>query len=86
MAKKISVPKQVKGYGYSGVWHYPKNTLGWNTTPFIAGKYDRKCPSDPADTKNHGNNQRYFLCEITIKPLVDKKGRPITKIFGKPKN
>lgn len=82
MSKKIQIPKSVKGYGYAGAWSSLKNTIGWNMTPYVTGKIDRKYPSDPADTKNHGNNQRYFLCEITVKPLVDKKGRPITKIIG----
>lgn len=84
MSKKIKIPKAVKGYGYSGAWEYPENTIGWNTTPYVTGKQDRKYPSEPADTLNHGNNVRYFLCEITIKPILDKRGRPITKIYGKP--
>ncbi len=75
--KKILIPKPVKGYGYSGVWTSPENTIGWQTTPFISGKCDRRYPSSPPP---HAEG-RFFLCEITIKPLLDKKGRPITKII-----
>lgn len=81
MSKKIKVPKAVNGYGYSGIWKSPKDTVGWNTTPYVSGKSDRKYPSSPADTENHGSGERYFLCEITIKPILDKLGRPITKVI-----
>jgi hypothetical protein len=77
MTKKIKIPKSVRGYGYSGVWICPENTIGWGTTPFISGKSDRSYPSGPP---NHLRG-RFFLCEISIKPLLDKKGRPITKII-----
>lgn len=86
MSKKIAIPKSVKGYGYSGVWRSPQNTIGWNTTPYISGNGDRKSPSDPANTEGHGAGERYYLCEITIKPLVDKLGRPITKIIPQKQN
>lgn len=81
MTKKIKIPKGVKGYGYSGVWTSPHNTIGWNTTPFVSGKADKKHPSSP--NVNEGTiGKRFFLCEITIKPILDKKGRPITKILN----
>lgn len=80
MSKKIKLPKSVKGYGYAGVWKDPENTIGWNISSYVTGEGDRKNPSDPADTKNHGKGERYFLCQIIIKPIVDKMGRPITKI------
>lgn len=74
------MPKSVKGYGYAGTWK-DDNRLGWNITPYVTGKLDRKYPSLPADTKAHGRGERYFLCSIEIKPLLDKKGRPITKVI-----
>lgn len=81
MSKKLKIPKPVKGYGYSGVWQFPSNTIGWNTTPYVSGVLGKRFPGNPADTKNYGKGKRYFLCEIKIKPLLDKKGRPITKII-----
>lgn len=80
MSKKITVPKAIKGYGYSGSWNAPMNTIGWNTTPFVSGPGDRKYPGTPVRNENT-IGVRFFLCEITIKPLLDKKGRPITKIM-----
>ena len=79
MSKKLTMPKPVKGYGYSGVWSF-QNQVGWSVAQFVNGAMDRKYPSLPAI---HSTlvGQRLFLCEITIKPLKDKKGRPITKIM-----
>jgi hypothetical protein len=83
---KIKIPKPVIGYGYSGAWCDPENTIGWNTTPFIAGKTDRKYPSDIHSREIINKKTRFFLCKITIEPLLDKLGRPITKIIKPPKD
>jgi hypothetical protein len=79
MSNKIKLPKANKGYGYVGVWAGPDPKLGWFVAPHVyGGKSDRNYPSI-ADNPNM-KGERFFLCEITIKPLKDKKGRPITKI------
>lgn len=67
--------------GYCGVWKYhkPNPSIGWFCSPFVTGEYDRRHPS--VTTNEHTIGKRMFLCEIIIKPLKDKKGRPITKII-----
>ena len=75
---KIKIPESVTGYGYVGAWKSPKSKLGWFVAPFIYGKQDRQ---NPAITDNpNAKGERFFLCEITIKPVLDKKKRPITKL------
>lgn len=82
---KIKIPKAVKGFGYSGTWASPSNTIGWMVSPYVSGKYDRQYPShvDP-NRFPEAIGQRLFLCEITVRPMIDKMGRPITKIIKKP--
>jgi hypothetical protein len=75
--KKIQLPKANKGKGYVGVWRNGK--IGWFMPKFISGAKHIEEPN--ANLYLHGG--RVFLCEIIIKPLKDKKGRPITKIIKK---
>jgi hypothetical protein len=78
MSKKISTPKITKGNGYVATWQ--SGALGWwmpdNIHPLSTG-----APNQHAIEKNYLSGERLFLCEIIIKPLKDKKGRPITKII-----
>lgn len=76
---KLVIPNPTKGYGYVGVWKYGKEpTLGWCVAPYVSGKSDKKYPS--IANNPHAKGERFFLCEILIKPLKDKMGRPLTKI------
>lgn len=84
MAKsKIEFPKANKGYGYAGVWTRPKDgpIVGWMAPAYLVGG-SRKYPDMPDEDKlkAYAKGERLFLCEITMKPVKDKKGRPITKI------
>jgi hypothetical protein len=74
--KKIQVPKANKGKGYVGVWRNGK--IGWFLPMFIQG------PNRSAEMPNSNsslNGERVYLCEITIKPILDKNGRPKTKLI-----
>lgn len=76
MSNKIKIPKANKGKGYVGTWS--NNVLGWHVPNHLQGGRATEKPSRFA--KQFAQGGRFFLCEITIKPVLDKKGRPITKI------
>lgn len=76
MSKKVKIPKAIKGFGYSGVWQ--NGEIGWNVTQYIDS---RRRYVSPPDSTNFIKGERAFLCEIIIRPVKDKKGRPITKIM-----
>lgn len=80
MTNKVQIPTPVKGYGYAGKWS--DGRIGWFMPRHVSGAYDRKSPDDGVDKDSHQymKGERIFLCEIIVKPLKDKKGRPITKI------
>lgn len=80
MSKKIKIPIPTKGYGYAGEWL--DGRIGWFMPRHVYGSYDRKCPDDPVsdETREFLEGRRLFLFEIIVRPLKDKKGRPITKI------
>lgn len=78
MSKKVKLPKANKGKGYVCTWK--SGELGWwmpdHIHPLSTGE-----PNQLAIEKNCLKGERLFLCEIIVKPLKDKKGRPITKII-----
>lgn len=79
MSKKIKVPKPIKGYGFTGVWL--SGEVGWMGLSHIGGS--RKYPDNPSldgERKSIMKGERLFMCEVILKPVLDKKGRPITKI------
>lgn len=81
-SKKLLFPKATKGYGYCGVWNSPSNHIGWMCSPHVGGASDKKYPSHLSPTRYPEiKGERLYLCEIIIKPLRDKRGRPITKII-----
>lgn len=86
MSKKIALPKPTVGYGYTGIWH--TGQAGWFMPQFVYGSIDRKFPDDPIRKEDMPllDGERLFLCKITIEPLVDKAGRPITKIVHDTEN
>jgi hypothetical protein len=79
--KKIYTPQKRIGKGYVGL--YISNELGWclpdhlRPEGMISGPTERV--KEGIDYVR-GNGERMFLCKITIEPIKDKKGRPITKI------
>jgi len=79
MSKKIKVPKPTKAYGFTGVWQ--DESVGWCGLSHIGGT--REYPDYPEiseDRRLSINGQRLLLCEVTLTPVLDKKGRPITRI------
>jgi hypothetical protein len=78
VSNKIKIPTKTKGKGYVGTWK--TDELGWwmpqHVHPASTGE-----PNEVAVEKGYFKGERVFLCEIIIKPLKDKKGRPITKII-----
>lgn len=78
--KKIVIPKSIKnGFVYSGTWN--DGTLGWETGPHIS-ESNRKYVSQPNPKRNESIiGTRVFLCKVKLVPVLDKKGRPITKII-----
>lgn len=84
MKKKIQIPKSIKSYGYVGVWNDPENTVGWFMPNHAGG--ERKYPeavNPEAEKYIYDEEERFFLCEIIVKPIKDCLGRPITKIVRK---
>jgi hypothetical protein len=74
--KKVSAPKARKCYGWCGT--YVTGELGWLSAQFFANT--RKDLGGLEDSQRKCWTERFFLCEYTIKPLLDKRGRPITRI------
>lgn len=74
MTKRLPIPKANKGRGWSGVWR-DRNVIGVPLPHVLwGGTVINKCGAFYGD-----KDERYYLCEITIKPILDKLGRPITR-------
>lgn len=71
---KMKIPQEVKGYGY--VTLFNNGSLGRFLPPHLG---DQKTPliSEHAYAKG----ERFFLCEIVIRPVLKKNGKPVTKIM-----
>lgn len=72
---------QTKGFGFAGVWS--DGTLGWFMPDHISngGRNYVGSPNERAqEFVNKDGGDRFFLCKITVTPVVNVKGRPITKI------
>lgn len=80
MSEKIKLPAKTKGKGYVGTWK--TDELGW-WMPQHVHPHSVGSPNTEGIQKGYLDEERVFLCEITIKPLTDKKGRPITRIIKK---
>lgn len=81
MSKKLELPKPTTGYGYVGVWS--DGSIGWFMPRHIDSRYARNYPSSPAPDmpRYAGKRERAFLCKITVTPVTDKRGRPVTRII-----
>lgn len=74
--KKVKIPKDNTGRGFVGVWR--NNKAGWIMPTHLTGN-----SIDHPDIENlqqYAKGERLFLCEITVTPILDALGRPITKI------
>lgn len=84
MTKKIDVPKPItRAFGWCGTWN--DGRLGWFSPPYLYqenGK--RRSPSAPSYYKTFykQGDDRFYLVEVTMKPVLAKNGRPIVRRFG----
>ncbi len=82
--KKLIIPKSSKGYGFCGTWL--DETIGWNIPNHLSNvahlkrRYSSEKPYERS-LEYIQDDHRFYLCEITIKPIKDKLGRPITRLF-----
>lgn len=82
MSKRIDVPKATVGYAYSGVWTDPAGELGWTGVSSVSRFDTRRIPAPPSAIWEAYacKGQRRFLCRVTLTPVLDSRGRPITKV------
>ena len=80
MSNKIKVPKATSGFGYAGVWH--DGSVGWFSPQYVNSSKTPKYTDKPVSNPNTAG-ERFFLCKITMTPVLDKNGRPITRIVPK---
>lgn len=66
---------EVVGKGYVGRWK--DGTLGWFMPKCLTGfKRDREKPA----AHDYNRGEKSYLCEISVKQVFDKRGRPIVRI------
>lgn len=65
---------RARGYGYVARWL--DGTLGWWLPDHLSG-WRRSADHPSSNEFNEG--EPAFLCEITIKQVFDKRGRPIVR-------
>ena len=79
MSKRVMKPKKTQGYGYAGTWR--DGSAGWFMPSHIHNGDKQRTPSSPNDKiAQYHKFCRTYLCRITVDPVLDAKGRPITKI------
>jgi hypothetical protein len=78
MTKKVKVPRANRGFGYVGVWD--DGDVGWWLPEQLSGP-DRLVEPISVAAMKFAEGERFFLCEITVTPRLDKRGRPITRII-----
>lgn len=78
MANKVKIPKDNTGRGFVGVWR--DNRAGWFMPRHVSGNRTIDHP-ETGDVHEYIKGERLFLCEITVTPILDSLGRPITKII-----
>lgn len=83
MSKAKPIPKPVISYGYVGVWREPRQ-VGWFLPRHACQNHRKPCgrfygPCDPPSDDPNARGETFYLCEIRVRPLRDKRGRPITR-------
>lgn len=78
MSKRIGIPKSAHGFGYVGTWRNGK--LGWCGVSHVTG-WSRRTPDGPSEAweKYALPGDVAYLCRVTVTPVRDRLGRPITK-------
>ena len=83
MSKRIKLPTSATGYGYVGAWGHGRmgwwlpNHLSVESTP------DNPATANPSLVENDPTGEDTYLCCITVEPLTDERGQPITRIVRK---
>ena len=84
MTKRLKKPKKTVGYGYSSSWIEGggDNEVGRTLPKMIGGGWATR--RSPMDLEDEGlavlsDGEATYLCKITIEPVLDKLGLPITK-------
>lgn len=80
--KKLRVPKSTIGFGYVGAWDRGE-TIGWYLPTHLHRHNKRRMPSveNPSIHQSIRVPCRVFLCRISITPVLDKRGRPRTRVI-----
>ena len=83
MTRRIKVPKANSGFGYVLPWE--DGCVGWYLPTHLSGLPRSYGVDDISDTTKkfvgaRRNGERSFLCKITVTPILDACGRPITRI------
>lgn len=81
MSKKVTKAKPCMGYGWVGLWR--SGHAGWYMPEFVHPD-DKRGVTSYAHTelRKSPNPERVYLCKVTVTPVLDKLGRPITRIVG----
>ena len=69
--------RTVKAWEYVGLWW--NGTPGWYIGPHVGGVGKRRT-NGVYNVPPWAQGARLYLCEITMRPLKDKRGRFITRI------
>ena len=83
MSKRVKIPSSItRGFGWSSIWS--DGSLGWFCSEHFSQtnckrRYAGELPEKYSKAFPAGRD-RFFLVEVTMKPVLSKSGRPITKI------
>jgi hypothetical protein len=79
MSKRIAVPGVARGYAFIGC--YQTGALGWHAPRFLSPHPNRRevAKAYGRDVMRKFADERFYLCGVTITPILDKCGRPITR-------
>lgn len=83
--RKLAVPKAATGYAYVRKW--ADGAVGWCGVSHVFDDGDsRRHPTPPSDlwVSYARPGDRAYLCRVTLTPVLDAKGRPITKVKEEP--
>lgn len=77
MSRKPVKAIPVKSKGWFGTWH--DGTLGWAGPEHLHNRDAKYVAACPYDRDYVRREDEYYLCEVIIKPIRDKKGRLIKR-------
>lgn len=68
-----------RGFGFVGRWN--DGRLGWSMPHVLSGN-PRRFPDSPEAERSWARHAPHYLCEITVRLIKDKRGRPIVRYLG----